>query len=114
MPAKKNDTATTKPVAPPEPKERTPEEIGRIVDELRTYVNQSVRETGLRHVELADRLFREAYGDDTQSALVLQVSASPIYAGLLKSAGDSLLVDRPMLSRLVRVGALDRLLPDPR
>lgn len=114
MPAKKTETATTKPIAQPAPKERTPEEVGRIVDELRTYVNQSVRETGLRHVELADRLFRDTYGDDTQSALVLQVSASPVYAGLLKSAGDSLLVDRPMLSRLVRVGALDRLLPDPR
>jgi hypothetical protein len=114
MPARKNEPETTKPVTPPAPQERSPEEVGRIVDELRTYVNQSVRETGLHHVELADRLFRETYGEDARSALALQVSASPVYAGLLKSAGDSLLLDRPMLSRLVRVGALDRLFLDPR
>jgi hypothetical protein len=117
MPASRNtatNVATPHAAVPAEPQERTPEEIGRIVDEVRTYVNQSVRESGLRHVELADRLFRDTYGDDARSALALQASASAVYAGLLKSAGDSLLVDRSMLSRLVRVGALDRLLPDAR
>jgi len=116
MPAKKTETVnpveTTK--KPAHWREHNPEEVGRIVNDLKTYVNQSVRENGLRNVELADRLFRETFGDDTTAALDLQRKASPVYVGLQKEAGQSLLIDKSMLSRLVRIGAIDRLLPDAR
>ena len=91
----------------------TRDQLAKLTDATIDFVNRELREAGLRHDAIADRLFVELFNGDVMDALDPEKNASQRYRAVQERAGKSLLMDAPALSRHVRIGALNQGLREP-
>jgi len=79
----------------------------RAVERLRDNLNRLYGGATQRLEELANTAFRELFDGDVDEGLSPHKSNSARYQALLAMCGDSLHLDRGLLSRAVRIGALN-------
>jgi len=86
--------------------ELTPAEQWRL-EAVRDEVNALVKQAGRHYDDIANKLFKALFGSDVRAALDPATGATPAFTAMQAMAGESLLIDRSLLSRIVRVGALN-------
>ena len=79
----------------------------RAVERLRDNLNRLYGGATQRLEELANTAFRELFDGDVDEGLSPHKSSSARYQALLGMCGDSLHIDKGLLSRAIRIGALN-------
>ncbi|MFM2153666.1 MAG: hypothetical protein RL199_2101 [Pseudomonadota bacterium] len=95
-------------------KELTKSQLRKIADETVEFINKAMRESGRSMEKVGAHLFETLLDADVEAALVASKGQLPKYVAVAERAGESLLVDRSTLSRLVRVGAVTHALGNDR
>ncbi len=93
--------------------ELTRDQLAKLTDATVDFINRVVREAGMRHDFIADRLFIDLFDGNVKAALDPERNASQRYRAVQDRAGKSLLLDAPSLSRHVRIGALNQTIREP-
>ncbi|MFM2151862.1 MAG: hypothetical protein RL199_297 [Pseudomonadota bacterium] len=90
----------------------TDAKLARTIDELESFINRAMAESGSQQERVADRVFAALYHGDVEAALSARTGSDPKYDALSARAGRSMNIDKGSLSRMLRVGALNHRLDD--